>query len=308
MVDNVQDKDFILGNKPIGINVEASSGPPSGIKVSNVLSLRQDIANMGLAGKIWHSAYTLQSYFSHDNGLLLDPPTPIPSMYHYNNSKDTNTNTESQRPFTILELGAGTGYCGIVLANMLGRQCQVYITDLEPVIPLIEENVKAHHIQDGQHAQVFCERLHWGNQQDAQRVLDKVGGHFDLVVISDCVYFPELFQPLMDTLLWICSNNDDDQEQTKVVIGYKCRSLEKETGFWDLHFGRYFDYEPVRILGNLGNNNNKENDNDNQDSNVGQLLGYEEQIYVFVGSRRHSNHIPAADDRFALLMFCSMDY
>ncbi|KAI8337482.1 putative methyltransferase-domain-containing protein [Chlamydoabsidia padenii] len=301
MTGGVYDKDFVIGNKPMDLNVEASQGPPTGIHVSNVLSLRQDIDNLGLAGKIWQSAYTLQSYFSPDNGLVLDPPNPIPPAYYSNNNEEqTNQNQQDEKTYTILELGAGTGYCGIALANMLGPRCQVYITDLEPVIPLIEENVAAHHIQGG--AQVFCERLHWGNKQDCQRLLDKVGGRFDLVVISDCVYFTELFDILMDTLLDLCKQDST----TKVVIGYKCRSLEKETGFWDLHFGRYFDYEPARIIGD--NNNNNDDDDDDDDSIIGRPLGYEEQIYVFVGSRRPGNKVKAADDRFALLMFCSMDY
>ncbi|CAO3598055.1 unnamed protein product [Absidia cylindrospora] len=288
-VDGVHDKDFIIGNMPTGLNVEASKGPPEGIQISNVLSLRQDIDNLGLAGKIWQSAYTL----------------------HSTNSDLKDNGDTKKKPYTILELGAGTGYCGIAIANMLGSDCQVYITDLEPVIPLIEENVQEHHIQDGAHAQVFCERLHWGNREDSRRLLDKVGGQFDLVVISDCVYFPELFELLMDTLLDLCK---EDNVDTKLVIGYKCRSLEKETGFWDHHFGRYFDYEPARIL--VDNNCNKDkkdddgtdNEDDDEDSNIGRPLGYEEQIYVFVGSRRAGNQIKAADDRFALLMFCAMDY
>ncbi|ORZ18971.1 putative methyltransferase-domain-containing protein [Absidia repens] len=315
MADGVHDKDFIIGNMPTGLNVEASKGPPEGIQISNVLSLRQDIDNLGLAGKIWQSAYTLQSYFSPDNGLVLDPPNPIPSAFYNKHDSSTNSDVKdngdtTKKPYTILELGAGTGYCGIAIANMLGSDCQVYITDLEPVIPLIEENVQEHHIQDGAHAQVFCERLHWGNHQDSKRLLDKVGGQFDLVVISDCVYFPELFELLMDTLLDLCKVDNVD---TKVVIGYKCRSLEKETGFWDHHFGRYFDYEPARILGDNNCNKDKKeedgtDDEDDEDSNIGRPLGYEEQIYVFVGSRRAGNQIKAADDRFALLMFCAMDY
>lgn len=266
----------------------------------------QQITVTSLPLVLYNSAYTLQSYFSPDNELVLDPPSPIPATYYSNNQTDGHSGTDD-KTYTILELGAGTGYCGIALANMLGPKCQVYITDLEPVIPLIQENVAAHHNPNG--AQVFCERLHWGNKQDCKRLMDKVNGRFDLVVISDCVYFSELFDILMDTLLDLCQEDSD----TKVVIGYKCRSLEKETGFWDLHFGRYFDYEPARIIGDnskQGGDGDTENGNssDDEESNIGRPLGYEEQIYVFVGSRRPGSQVKAADDRFALLMFCAMDY
>lgn len=213
----------------------------------------------------------------------------------------------------FLKNKTGTGYVGITLAKMLNQNCQIYITDLQPVVSLIEENVQLHYSNnkddDGKHAKVFCERLHWGNQHDAEQILKKADDHFDLIVISDCVYFPELFQPLMDTLLHICKD-----DTTKVVIGYKCRSLEKETGFWDFHFGRYFDYEPVRFMGYNKSNtienvtaaitkNNEDNDGDDDDGEFGGLLGEEEQIFVFTGTRKMNCEIKEADDRFTLLMF-----
>ncbi|KAF7726845.1 hypothetical protein EC973_008352 [Apophysomyces ossiformis] len=252
--------EFLLGNAPEGLNVKESQGREGMVYLSSTaecLELRQDVHQFGLAGKIWHS---------------LDPAPPIPR------SCFLDCIEPMERPYRIIELGAGTGYVGIALANMLRKECEVYITDLLQVLPLITENVSARHQAAAAHVRV--ERLHWGNKGDAQKLLQD--GPFDVVIASDCVYFPELFPLLQDTLLDICS------PQTRVVIGYKCRSLEKEVGFWQDYFGRYFEYEPVR----------------KKDAG---LFGEEDQMFVFVGSRRPCNEVKAADDTFTTILFCSMD-
>ena len=224
------------------------------------------------------SAYTLQALFDAATQPVLIPNHVVPPEYY--------TPHATTKPFRILELGAGTGYVGIALAKLLHRPCQVYITDLEQVVPLIQENVALSNIP-ADAAEVIVDRLHWGNSEDATRLL--ATGSFDLVVVSDCVYFPELFEMLLSTLLDVCAMD------TKVVIGYKCRSLEKEVGFWQDYFGRYFDYEPVRRL-----------EQQEKEWVVGDLLGAEEQLYVFIGQKRPGNHVKKADDTFTTLLFCSM--
>lgn len=234
------------------------------------------------------SAYTLQALFDLDMQPMLEPNHVIPASYYKDN--------EDTKPYRILELGAGTGYVGIALANLLRKPCQVYITDLAQVVPLIEENVKLHYVKTNESAEIIVDRLHWGNSTDASRLLS--GGPFDLVVVSDCVYFPELFGMLLDTLLDVCDAS------TRVVIGYKCRSLEKEVGFWQDYFGRYFEYEPIRRLETVIYDQGTKNERTTKE--IVDLLGAEEQLYVFIGSKRQGNQIKAADDTFTTLLFCSM--
>ncbi|RCI06799.1 hypothetical protein CU098_012303 [Rhizopus stolonifer] len=269
------DRDFEIGNLPEGLNVTESLGAPSHLKTTS-LDLKQNINQFGLAGKIWQSAYTLQALFSNDTREIMVPTNPIPESYY---------TLSEQRPYHILELGAGTGYVGIALAQQLKKPCKVYITDLEQVVPLIQENVDFHYKPTHESAEIIVDRLHWGNRQDAKRLLDQVK-HFDLVVVSDCVYFPELFGILLETLLDVCDSG------TRVVIGYKCRSLEKEVGFWQDYFGRYFDYEPVRKI--------------EEKQEIGDFLGAEDQLFVFVGQKRPKNQVKSADDTFTTLLFCSM--
>ncbi|KAI8976196.1 cyclic nucleotide-binding-like protein [Pilobolus umbonatus] len=173
------------------------------------------------------------------------------------------------RPYRILELGAGTGYVGIALAQVLKKPCHITITDLVQVVPLIKDNVCAY-LNHQEQSIVSVDRCHWGNKSDARKLLE--AGRFDLVVVSDCVYFPELFSMLMETLLDVCD------AETEVVIGYKCRSLEKEVGFWQDYFGRYFEYEPIRTPELT-------------------LFGEEDQLFVFKGKKRQEA-IKEADDTF----------
>ncbi|KAI7860295.1 putative methyltransferase-domain-containing protein [Circinella umbellata] len=294
------DHDFLIGNRPEGLNVVATQGPPSAWKNQlSHLSLKQNVKEFGLAGKIWQAAYILQSYFSSDTQT--EPKPSIPPEYFRNNSTSYSIPT---KPYRILELGAGTGYVGIWLAKMLRKPCEVIITDLEQILPLIQDNVNAHYepVVEDDSATVRVERLHWGNSKDTANILRD--GPIDLIVISDCVYFPELFNILTATLVEICTS-----PETKIVIGYKCRSLEKESGFWQDYFGRYFEYEPVRKLEpeeQVDNDEKEEGEIKVKQVVPGGLLGEEEQVYVFIGNRRPQGLIKTADDTFTTLMFCNM--
>lgn len=55
MPTSQDDRDFEIGNLPEGLNVTESRGAPSHLKIaaSDDLSLKQDIGQFGLAGKIW---------------------------------------------------------------------------------------------------------------------------------------------------------------------------------------------------------------------------------------------------------------
>jgi len=81
---------------------------------------------------------------------------------------------------------------------------------------------------------------------------DLVGIHFRLDVrdfkpLSPQVYFPELFAPLLRTLIHLTSLSfptSVDSKPVKIVISYKIRSLPKESPFWSA-FGLWFTFQPV---------------------------------------------------------------
>lgn len=218
----------------------------------------------------------------------MQPANPIPAEYY---------SGKATRPYRILELGAGTGYVGIALARRLSSECRIYITDLEDVAPLIQQNVDTQN--QALSARVSVQPLHWGDMEHGKRILDE--GELDLIIVSDCVYFPELFQLLTNTLLQVCTM------KTQVVIGYKSRSLEKEIGFWQDHFGRFFEYEPVRRITQTKNENSADDMDSEDHEPISEIFGQEEELYIFIGQKRPTTEYKKADDTFTTLLFCTMN-
>jgi len=96
-----------------------------------------------------------------------------------------------------------------------------------------------------QHGHALAAELNPGHLSDVG------SGHADAllsyIVCSDLVYFPELFGPLLRTLLQLSSPPFSTAAQpVKVVISYMIRSLEKESPFWSA-FGAWFNFSPVLV-------------------------------------------------------------
>ncbi|CAO4374162.1 unnamed protein product [Caenorhabditis nigoni] len=87
----------------------------------------------------------------------------------------------------VLEVGSGTGVCGIALAAL---GADVIITDLPERIPLLEKNLAANKHLTGNRVKV--EVLDW--------MTDKIPDGLDLVLAVDCVYYNSTITPLIDLL------------------------------------------------------------------------------------------------------------
>lgn len=126
---------------------------------------------------------------------------------------------------SVIELGAGTGLCGIFLAKL--TKCQVEITDLPLLMPLMQRNIalnfsdsmpsisesdrKILHGRDSPKALGLCEArvLDWGDRNDGRK--------YPVIIGADVV--ASLYDPikLAETLHSLC------QEDSKVYISYKSR-------------------------------------------------------------------------------------
>ncbi|GBG26194.1 Protein N-lysine methyltransferase METTL21A [Hondaea fermentalgiana] len=95
----------------------------------------------------------------------------------------------------ILELGSGTGLCGITMARL--GAASVVLTDYnEASVELLQENIDLNSAGD------VCStaRLVWGDDAACAEILEGMGlEHFDLVVGTDVVYEPECIQPLLQS-------------------------------------------------------------------------------------------------------------
>jgi Lysine methyltransferase len=235
--------------------------------------------------------------------LEFDPPFAIPF----------------NRPLTILELGSGTGIVGSRIAAKFtepGKDLLI-VTDLPDVCPLLTANL-GHQLQrDG----IFVRPLTWGNLEHAVRIASEllsVDGRdprrLTHVVCSDLVsdnfivqylfiadrcplgqiYFPELFAPLLRTLIQLssppfisCSESGTPTHELLVLISYKIRSLVKESAFWSA-FGLWFTFEPV-LMRPAG---------EASDSSWKRLGSSDGPTFVFTAQRRPSSFswsVPSTD-------------
>mmetsp|Transcript_9045 Transcript_9045/g.11773 ORF Transcript_9045/g.11773 Transcript_9045/m.11773 type:complete len:570 (-) Transcript_9045:1176-2885(-) len=127
--------------------------------------------DLGIAGRLWDSATVLLGYFASHPNII--------------------------RGKSLVELGAGTGAVGLGCA-VLGCD-RAIVTDLAPVLPLIEKNVMLNR-DSLSNSQVLVNECCWGvTKSDWSTV--------DMVIMSDTVYDPQGYVPLITTLKEICAVN-----------------------------------------------------------------------------------------------------
>ncbi|KAJ3281525.1 hypothetical protein HK104_011414 [Borealophlyctis nickersoniae] len=122
-----------------------------------------------------------------------------------------------------------------------GDQChEIILTDLDFALPLLQRNIDANFnpATTPSHVRIHATRLAWGNVSDAQAVLGPGCRPFDLIIAADVVYWRNLFDPLISTLIEVCSHD------AEVLIAYKKRQIERETEFFE-KFGKFFEFEAV---------------------------------------------------------------
>ncbi|CAK5276061.1 unnamed protein product [Mycena citricolor] len=105
----------------------------------------------------------------------------------------------------VLELGSGTGLCGLVAAAMGGK---VVITDQAPLLPIMRDNIELNRLS----AACKVVELNWG-----EPIPEDIPTP-DIVLAADCVYIESAFPLLVQTLSDLVANGD-----TQVLFCYKKR-------------------------------------------------------------------------------------
>lgn len=138
--------------------------------------------SIGIGGKVWDSSYVLVDY-------LLSSSESVGS-----------NGLKLLRGKRVVELGSGTGALGFTLSMFEPSSC--ILTDLGNVVPLLTSNLELNClIQPHQHVvqtlrnNFKCHELAWG--VNTQHLSQQV----DVIVASDVVYDPTLYEPLCNTLL-----------------------------------------------------------------------------------------------------------
>ncbi|KAI9776558.1 MAG: hypothetical protein M1835_005478 [Candelina submexicana] len=130
------------------------------------LSLHEDLTE-GCGGQLWPAGMVLARYMLQQNRELL-------------NGK------------IILELGAGGGLVGLAIAKGCNFQEPLYITDQNPMLALMQQNVRLNNLD----ARVLPAVLDWG-----EPIRSTIPVHPDVLLAADCVYFEPAF-PLLQTTLF----------------------------------------------------------------------------------------------------------
>lgn len=128
------------------------------------------------------------------------------------------------------------GLAGMALA-LLGAH--VTFTDLPVIVPALEANVRANLSAGGPGPRPEVVPLDWRDEGEATARLVE-GGPFDLVVGTDCVYAPELVEPLLRTVLRLCG------PRTAVVLSHEPRDEHVDVQFREA-FAAHFRIAPVPL-------------------------------------------------------------
>ena len=167
-------------------------------------------AELGLGGSVWDGALTLCFLLGHPSLQALLP---------------SQSGWRGQR---VLELGAGTGVCGIAAAAL--GATSVLLTDCLPCFSrLMRHNVAANGaLLSGA---VSVAEFEWG--ADIQPLLSSAAAlsvepdqpaAFDVLLASECVYDPRSFQPLLDTLDALTAV----QPHTLLLLAYEKRKRSQQ--------------------------------------------------------------------------------
>lgn len=178
--------------------------------------------NFGVAGEVWNSAYLLST-------LLV--------------SKKCQRIMKNK---TILEIGSGTGICGI-FACLSGAK-KVYLTDREDNLKILHENFQLNKtvIKD-KNCDIAIKVLDWNYCPSFKNIEDNI----DLIIASDIVYHGMNYNKIIELIKYFSdrsnkkfsheSNNDD--LNTEIILAFTSRLgssleffdiIEENKASWDL--------------------------------------------------------------------------
>ncbi|OXH33119.1 hypothetical protein J008_03093 [Cryptococcus neoformans] len=136
----------------------------------------------------------------------------------------------SEKTLRVIELGAGIGYTSLVLAS-LGYQ--VTSTDIEPVFSSVLapnlETGKDQLVRSRLPCNVYARKLDWMDisrlwqGERSEKDLEWVAEGWDMVVMTDTFYAPQILEPLWNTLIYLSSNSKSSPSLPKEGKGKERR-------------------------------------------------------------------------------------
>jgi hypothetical protein len=165
---------------------------------------------LGKGGFCWDAAFILGEHV-------------IAHQDEWNCRSANRSHENDQEMTTVLELGAGTGLCGLMVAK--ATSANVLLTDLPELLGLMKDNLQRNHPYQ---SNVEARTLQWGNKADYQ------GAPYNVILGADIV--ASLYDPVaLAHTLYDLSGPD-----TKIYISSKSR-LDKPHEEFDAEMNRLFD-------------------------------------------------------------------
>lgn len=149
----------------------------------------QEDWDTGIGGGLWSTGLAVARYLQH----------------HPDHATQSLNNTLGNE-LSLLELGSGNGFLAICFLA-LRRWKELVITDTASHLPLIQKTLDAN-VQLTAESKVRVKEHKWGDFQDSLE-----GKKFDVIVGSDVAYHPDLYDPLISSLLNFC------HESTVALVG-----------------------------------------------------------------------------------------
>lgn len=167
--------------------------------------LVQQIRERGLSFQLWPAATGMCRYLENAYGA----------------------NQTLLRGVRVLELGAGTGMAGVMAARL---GAYVTLSDLPHVLPNLQRNVDLNLAEvEACGGSLAVQPLRWGVEEDVTLFSTSPP---DLILASDCVYYDTLFEPLMQTLKWLCGAEKLAGMGSPVVLLAHLRRWKKDGQFF----------------------------------------------------------------------------
>jgi len=168
---------------------------------NKILEIIQDL-KYGYAGEVWDSALVLCNSAKKVN---------FQEKFNFKNKQ-------------ILELGSGTGICGIFISAF--EPNQIILTDKKETLDLINKNVELNQSLIGKNTKVLVEEFYWDDKEKLKFFKDNY--EFDYIICSDCIYDKNQFENLQ-----MIFNELTVEKKTTIILAFNYRI---ETGL------EFFDY------------------------------------------------------------------
>jgi len=199
------------------------------INLNNEFSIKLiEDAKYGIAGEIWNSAFLLSN-------LMI--------------SKKCEKLMKNK---TILEIGSGTGICGI-FASLTGAK-KVYLTDREENLDILFCNYELNKDQiKKKNCDILIKPLDWNYYPSFKNINDKI----DLIIASDIIYHGLNFNKIIEMIKYFSLNNkinsikgktNDEKLENKleIILAFTNR-LGSSYEFFDILYEQKDDWKLKKL-------------------------------------------------------------